>query len=111
MDFDAYLAMVAGDMRKVYDAAFGQQITEMEIQEIVVNVRTDDLGGRGPGRNAGFREGHDVEDHYHLCEDETAPDAPGWSKEILLFGVVSDSLALEQQPNASRVAPHGDGTP
>lgn len=91
MDFDSYLGMIGGDMRKVYEASFGQQISEMEFQELVVKVRTEDLGGKGPIKNAGFRDDGEKEDHYFVCEDENEPDEPGWSKEILLFGVVSDS--------------------
>lgn len=96
-DFDSYRQLLAGDIRGVYTCPFAQQLIEMELREVVVRVKKEEIGGVGPLLNAGFEDGswenddarfdagfgHDVVD----IEDEE--DDEGWDKEILLVGKVS----------------------
>ena len=97
-DFDLYRQILAGNMRGVYTGMFAEHVTEMTLHEIVVKVRKEDVGGKGSYLAAGFdteTEEGDFEDEQRriregygneVCLDENAPDEPGWTKEILIWG-------------------------
>jgi len=97
-DYNAYQHMVKGDVRSLYEGAYGEELQEWRLEERVINVKIDKVGGDGPMLNAGFRTGLTAEDEayeasltvdergWEPCEDENAPDRPGWTKEILISG-------------------------
>lgn len=98
MDFDAYRSVLAGNLRSLYDGAFGFGEQEWTLEESVINVKIDKVGGDGPSLAAGFlldEEGNELEMDpsedaetrgWEPCLDEHAPDRPGWTKEILVSG-------------------------
>lgn len=97
-DFELYRQILAGDMRGLYTGTFAEQVAEMELEETVVRVRKEDVGGQGPLLAAGFKDAEsdqgDAEQarvragygNEVVSPDE--PDEPGWTKEILVSGRV-----------------------
>ena len=97
-DYNAYQHVVKGDVRSLYEGTYGQEMQEWRLEERVINVKIDKVGGDGPMLNAGFRLGLTAEDEeyeaslsveergWEPCTDESAPDRPGWTKEILISG-------------------------
>lgn len=98
-DYNAYQHMVKGDIRSLYEGTYGTEAQEWHIQERVINVKIDKVGGDGSMLTAGYRTDMSPEDEqyeaslsaeergWEPCLDEGAPDRPGWTKEILLSGV------------------------
>jgi hypothetical protein len=98
LDHPAYQSALAGNIRSIYDGAFGEQKQEMFLQEIVINVHKDHLGGTGSPLLGGFQpseiiqdgwrrqEGTPDEKGWEFCQDEAAPDRPGWTKELMIAG-------------------------
>jgi hypothetical protein len=97
-DYNAYQHMVKGDVRSLYEGAYGEELQDWRLEERVINVKVQQVGGDGPMLNAGFRTGLTAEDEeyeaslsveergWEPCLDENAPDRPGWTKEILISG-------------------------
>ncbi len=97
-DYPAYQSALAGNIRSIYDGAFGEQEQEMFLEETVINVRVDQVGGSGSPLLAGFQPSELIneawktqpgtveERGWELCRDENAPDRPGWTKEIIITG-------------------------
>lgn len=97
-DYNAYQHVVKGDVRSLYEGTYGEEMQEWRLEERVINVKIDKVGGDGPMLNAGFRLGLTAEDEeyeaslsaeergWEPCLDEEAPDRPGWTKEILISG-------------------------
>ncbi|KAJ9116969.1 hypothetical protein QFC22_004627 [Naganishia vaughanmartiniae] len=97
-DFEAYRRLLAGNLRSLYEGAYGHQECEWNILESVINVRLDRLGGNGGFLSAGFKLDQSAEEArreaqmppeergWEPCPDETALDRPGWTKEIILTG-------------------------
>ncbi|ODO06361.1 hypothetical protein L198_01593 [Cryptococcus wingfieldii CBS 7118] len=93
-DYELYREMTEGNMRRVYTGMFADQAVEMELKEIVVKVREEDVGGDGPMFGAGFKDLDNVDEevkaveegygHEIVGDDEPVPE--GWTKEILLAG-------------------------
>ncbi|ODO09228.1 hypothetical protein I350_02828 [Cryptococcus amylolentus CBS 6273] len=93
-DYELYREMTEGNMRRVYTGMFADQAVEMELKEIVVKVREEDVGGDGPMIGAGFKDLDDVDEevkaveegygHEIVGDDEPVPE--GWTKEILIAG-------------------------
>lgn len=102
-DFDAYREILNGDMRGVYTGTFAEQVAELELEETVIRLRIEDVGGTGPLLYAGFDDetvdaGEGEQERirtgygHEVCVDDNAPDEPGWTKEILLSGRVSPTV-------------------
>ncbi|KAJ9113828.1 hypothetical protein QFC19_000021 [Naganishia cerealis] len=97
-DFEAYRRLLTGNLRSLYEGAYGHQECEWNILETVINVRLDRLGGNGGFLSAGFKLDQSTEEAtleaqmtpeergWEPCPDENAPDRPGWTKEIILTG-------------------------
>jgi hypothetical protein len=97
-DFEAYRRLLTGNLRSLYEGAYGHQECEWNILESVINVRLDRLGGNGGFLSAGFKLDQTAEEATHEaqmsaeergwepCPDENALDRPGWTKEIILTG-------------------------
>lgn len=98
-DFQSYRQMLDEGVTPLYTGTFATHAIEMEINETVIRVRSEDVGGDGPLLFAGFKDEDSDEEvekvaagygHQVLTGDEiTAPEAPGWTKEILISGFVS----------------------
>jgi hypothetical protein len=98
LQLPAYQSALAGDIRSVYDGAFGEQKQEMFLEEIVINVREDQLGGTGSPLLAGFQPSEIIQDGWRrqagtaeekgweFYHDESSPDRLGWTKEIMIVG-------------------------
>jgi hypothetical protein len=103
-DFDMYRQILGGNMRAIYTGTFAEQAAEMELEETVIKIRIEELGGDGPLLSAGFRDdevdGAAQQDKilqgygHELCLDDNEPDEEGWTKEILISGRVSFSLTV-----------------
>lgn len=102
-DFELYRQILAGDMRALYTGQFAQQVAEMELNETVIQVPKEEVGGGGPLLAAGFRDVEfdqgEVEQEriragygYRVVGDVEEGDEPGWTKEILVSGRVSFSF-------------------
>lgn len=97
-DFEAYRRLLTGNLRSLYEGAYGHQECEWNILETVINVRMDRLGGNGGFLSAGFKLDQTAEEAtreaqmsaeergWEPCSDENALDRPGWTKEIILTG-------------------------
>ncbi len=98
LDHPAYQTALSGIIRSIYDGAFGEQEMEFYCEEVVINVRKEQVGGTTSPLYAGFRSDEAV-DHawerkegtadqlgWEICRDENAPDRPGWTKEIMIKG-------------------------
>ena len=97
-DFPAYQSALGGNIRSIYDGAFGEQEQEMFLQEIVISVRMDQVGGTGSPLLAGFQPSELIDEAWQkqpgtaeergweFCHDENAPDRPGWTKELMISG-------------------------
>jgi hypothetical protein len=97
-EFTAYQSALGGNIRSIYDGAFGEQEQEMFLQEIVINMRLDQVGGKGSPLLAGFQPselineawkkqpGTAEECGWEVCYDENGPDRPGWTKELMITG-------------------------
>lgn len=99
-DFEMYRQILAGDMRGLYTGTFAEQVAEMELHETVIRVKREEVGGGGPLLAAGFRdveyaEGEREQERiktgygYQVVEDVDEGDEPGWTKEMLISGRVS----------------------
>ena len=107
-DFEAYRRVLGGNLRSLYEGPFGHQECEWNITESVINVRYDKVGGSGSFLSAGFRIDQTAEEAtaeaklspdergWEACEDEDAPDRPGWTKEILLTGQARHSWGTSE---------------
>jgi hypothetical protein len=97
-DFELYRQILAGDMRGLYTGTFVEQVAEMELEETVVRVRKEAVGGEGPLLAAGFRDVEPAEGDREQANIKAGygnqvvradePDQPGWTKEILISGRV-----------------------
>jgi hypothetical protein len=70
----------------------------MFLQEIVINVHKCQLGGTGSPLLGGFQPSGIIQDgwkrhggtaeekDWEFCQDESSPDRPGWTKEIMIAG-------------------------
>ncbi|BEI82092.1 hypothetical protein CcaverHIS002_0212520 [Cutaneotrichosporon cavernicola] len=100
-DFDAYRQMLAGNMPAVYTGTFATHAAEAEIRETVIQVREEDVGGKGSLLNAGFADEEREEEQERIRtgyghkvltgDDLKKADPPGYTKEILLSGRVRSS--------------------
>jgi hypothetical protein len=107
-DFEAYRRVLNGNLRSLYEGAYGHQECEWNITESVINVKCDKVGGSGSFLSAGFRIDQTAEEAtaearlspeergWEACEDENAPDRPGWTKEILLTGQARHSWGTSE---------------
>lgn len=98
LDHSAYQASLGGDIRSMYEGSIGDEEQEFYLEESVINVKIDRVGGDGPALAAGFKVDMDddelLEDQqmdvdqrgWEPCLDENEPDKPGWTKEIILSG-------------------------
>jgi hypothetical protein len=103
-DFDAYRQMLAGNMGAMYTGTFAQHAVELEIKETVIRVRNEDVGGKGSLLNAGFADEETEEEQGHILsgygyevltgDAVYAREALGWTKEILLSGVMRSAWGI-----------------
>lgn len=106
IDFEKYREILGGDIRLLYTMPFAQHAAEMQLKETIIRVRKEDVGGKGSSLDAGFdpvvlgvnteeEEQERVEAGYgHEVVPVTAgiadeDDEEGWTKEILVSGIVS----------------------
>lgn len=95
-DFEGYRQILSGNVHAAHTGTFHRHVAEMELEETVIRVPEDEVGGRGKLINAGFGdEDSDAElafiragyGYKVLTGDELyAPEKPGWTKEILFSG-------------------------
>jgi hypothetical protein len=101
-DYNAYQHMVKGDVRSLYEGTYGEEVLDWTLEERVINVKVDQVGGDGSMMTAGYKKHDSEDDEYEAglsvdergwepCLDENAPDRPGWTKEILLSGTGKSS--------------------
>ena len=119
-DFELYRQILGGDMRGLYTGTFAEQVAEMELHETVIRVPREEVGGGGPLLAAGFK---DMEfDHgerelerirsgygYQVIGNIEAGDEPGWTKEILVSGRVSDETIFPFLFTSPFLKPHTPG--
>lgn len=95
-DFEGYRQALGGNVHAVQTGTFHRNAVEIELEETVIRVPENEVGGRGKLINAGFGD-EDSEAELNfiragygykvLTGDELyAPEKPGWTKEILLSG-------------------------
>lgn len=95
-DFEGYRQALSGNVHAVQTGTFHRNGVEIELEETVIRVPENEVGGRGKLMNAGFGdEDSEAEINFIragygykvLTGDELyAPEKPGWTKEILLSG-------------------------
>lgn len=95
-DFEGYRQSLTGNVHVLQTGTFHRNAVEIELEETVIRVPENEVGGRGKLMNAGFGD-EDSEAELNfiragygykvLTGDELyAPEKPGWTKEILLSG-------------------------
>ncbi|WWC87780.1 uncharacterized protein L201_002672 [Kwoniella dendrophila CBS 6074] len=99
-DFDLYRQILAGNMRGVYTGTFAEQAAEFELNETIIKLPKDKVGGDGPLLSAGFKDEYDengeeqdkIKNGYGFqLSNENEIVQEGWTKEILISGRVRTS--------------------